>query len=590
MNTSLFSCVAPALPQRLPLPYQPEASALRHTLAALGAPAASARVGSTAGTGATAGGAAGLHWPAVVAQATPWVQAVRQHPAPFWALDSLLKEFPLSSAEGLALMRLAEALLRVPDAETAIAFTADQLGQADFSGQASAHAGTQAGAQTSDHAMLAKLSTQAIALAKHFLPEAEGGAGTGAQPGVFKRLGARTVVAATVRAIQLLGRQFVLGRNIAEALREADAQRRHQPASARPLRFSFDMLGEGARTDADAQRYQAAYAHAIATLAERAAHSTALPPEAGPAERDGIYIKLSALHPRYEVAQRERVLAELVPRVWQLVRQAAQADINLTIDAEEVDRLELSLEVLEALAARLAQAHPNWRGFGLAVQAYQTRALAVVAEVVRIAQTHGLRLMVRLVKGAYWDAEIKRAQELGLAHYPVFTQKQHTDASYLACAAALLAQRARVYAQFATTTPAPSPPWPSWPPKQVPSRAPILKCSAGTAWAKAFTARCCASRRASLAPVLAMPCPPAASTPPWASTGICWPTSCAACWKTAPIPPSCINWLMRRWHRRRCWPRPCCKLNKPCTAARWLACRCRRSSMAPSVPTPPAGM
>ncbi len=434
MNTFTSASPTQALHQRLPLPYQAEANALAQALSQL-APTR-------------------LHWPAVVAQATPWVQAVRQHPAPFWALDSLLKEFPLSSAEGLALMRLAEALLRVPDAETAIAFTADQLGQADFSGQASG-AAAQAGAQTSDHAMLAKLSTQAIALAKHFLPEAEGGTGTGAQPGVFKRLGARTVVAATVRAIQLLGRQFVLGRNIAEALREADAQRRHQPASARPLRFSFDMLGEGARTDADAQRYQAAYAHAIATLAERAAHSTAaqstaLQPEAGPAERDGISIKLSALHPRYEVAQRERVLAELVPRVWQLVRQAAQADINLTIDAEEVDRLELSLEVLEALAARLAQAHPNWRGFGLAVQAYQTRALAVVAEVVRIAQTHGLRLMVRLVKGAYWDAEIKRAQELGLAHYPVFTQKQHTDASYLACAAALLAQRARVYAQFAT--------------------------------------------------------------------------------------------------------------------------------------------
>ncbi|GAP35046.1 bifunctional proline dehydrogenase/L-glutamate gamma-semialdehyde dehydrogenase PutA [Piscinibacter sakaiensis] len=371
-----------------------------------------------------------LDWPAVVEAARPWVDAVRTTPAPFWALESLLREYPISSAEGLALMRLAEALLRVPDAETAIALTADQLGRADFDGPAGGRG---------PHAMLASLSASAIALSKKLLPGAEG------EGGLVRRLGAQTVVAATVRAIQLLGRQFVLGRRIAEARAEAAAARRAQPA----LRASYDMLGEGARTDDDARRYLAAYADAIQALA---AESRPQPGDGGPPVRDGISIKLSALFPRYEVAQRERVLAELLPRVWTLVEPAARADINLTIDAEESDRLELSLEVVDALAARIAASHPGWQGFGLAVQAYQTRALAVVDEVARIAERHGLRFMVRLVKGAYWDGEVKRAQELGLAGYPVFTQKVHTDLSYLACARALVAHAAagRLLPQFAT--------------------------------------------------------------------------------------------------------------------------------------------
>ena len=182
-------------------------------------------------------GLAGLDWPAVVAAARPWVERVRANPAPFWAMESLLREYPISSAEGLALMRLAEALLRVPDAETAIALTADQLGRADFDGAEG----------DGPHRMLASLSASAIALSKNFLPEAERPAG------LMQRLGAKTVVAATVRAMQLLGRQFVLGRTIAEAMSEAAAQRRATPN----LRFSYDMLGEGARTDADAQRYLA---------------------------------------------------------------------------------------------------------------------------------------------------------------------------------------------------------------------------------------------------------------------------------------------------------------------------------------------
>ena len=363
-----------------------------------------------------------LDWPRVVAAARPWVLAVRDQPAPFWAMESLLREYPISSAEGLALMRLAEALLRVPDTETAIALTADQLGRADFDAQSDG-----------PHKMLATLSASAIAWSKKFLPDGPG------DTGLFKRLGAQTVVAATVRAIQLLGRQFVLGRSIREAMGEAAQARCAAPA----LRFSYDMLGEGARTEADAQRYLASYLNAIEAIA-------AARVAADPTAADGISIKLSALFSRYEEFQHERVFADLLPRVWQLVERAAQANLNLTIDAEESDRLELSLDVLEALAARIAAQFPQWQGFGLAIQAYQTRALAAVDEVARIARAHGLHFMVRLVKGAYWDGEIKRAQELGLAHYPVFTHKHHTDISYLACAHALLSHAGVIYPQFAT--------------------------------------------------------------------------------------------------------------------------------------------
>jgi RHH-type transcriptional regulator, proline utilization regulon repressor / proline dehydrogenase / delta 1-pyrroline-5-carboxylate dehydrogenase len=386
-------------PPRLPSPYRPETEVVAGHLDAL--------------HGA-------LDWVLVAARARPWAEAVRRHPPPFWAMERLLKEYPIGSSEGLALMRLAEALLRVPDAATAIALTADQLGRAEFDG----------GGDTA----LARLSDAAIVLGKKLLPGSE------QESGLLRKLGARTVVAATLRAVQLLGRQFVLGQDIAEALAHAGAARREVAS----LRFSYDMLGEGARTQPDAQRYLESYQRGIAAIARSV--DPALPVEAN----DGISIKLSALHPRYEALQRERVLDELVPRVWLLCEQAARANVGLTIDAEEVDRLELSLDVFEALARRVAREHPHWQGFGLALQAYQTRALELVGEVVALARRHGLRLMCRLVKGAYWDAEIKRAQELGLAQYPVFTHKHHTDISYLACARALLQASDCIYPQFAT--------------------------------------------------------------------------------------------------------------------------------------------
>ena len=412
---------------RLPDPYRPEDLIVSQRLGALGH---------------------ALDWAAAAKTATPWVHAVRQNPPPFWAMESLLKEYPISSAEGLALMRLAEALLRVPDAETAIALTADQLGRADFDA---------AGDKT-----LARLSSTAIAMSKKFLPDSE------APTGIFSKLGARSVVAATLRAVQLLGRQFVLGQTIGEAMQEAASAKRKiknlrdsslgRPETNRPpwgaapqtksqaweLRFSYDMLGEGARTDADALKYLTSYQNAIQSIATQANPTWACE------QNDGISIKLSALHPRYEDAQISRVMAELVPRVWGLCEQAARANINLTIDAEEVDRLELSLEVFDALAAQVAQHFPQWTGFGLAMQAYQTRALELVAHITGIARKYKIRLMCRLVKGAYWDAEIKRAQEMGLPHYPVFTHKHHTDVSYLACAHALLAAPDAIYPQFAT--------------------------------------------------------------------------------------------------------------------------------------------
>jgi RHH-type transcriptional regulator, proline utilization regulon repressor / proline dehydrogenase / delta 1-pyrroline-5-carboxylate dehydrogenase len=360
-----------------------------------------------------------LDWARAAAQARPWVEAVRKNPPPFWAMESLLKEYPISSAEGLALMRLAEALLRVPDAETAIALTADQLGRADF--------------DDASDATLARLSSAAIALSKKFLPDA------GDEPNLIEKLGAKTVVAATLRAVALLGKQFVLGQTIEEARKVAASARKGSPN----LSYSYDMLGEGARTEHDAQRYWQSYAHAIATIAKQGRADS-------PQTADGISIKLSALHPRYEFTQPARVMNELVLRVWSLCEQAAAANINLTIDAEEVDRLELSLDVTEALLARIAQKCPQWQGFGLAMQAYQTRAVELIEHLTALARKHGVKLMCRLVKGAYWDAEIKRAQEMGLPHYPVFTHKHHTDVSYLACARALLAAPDFIYPQFAT--------------------------------------------------------------------------------------------------------------------------------------------
>lgn len=382
---------------RLPSPYRPESDVVATLLARL----------------------EGFDWDAASRDALPWIAHVRARPASGLALETLLQEYPLSSTEGLALMRLAEALLRVPDAETAMMLTADQLSRADFSG--------------ASHSWLAALSSQAVGLSKKMLGQ------DGRQQGFFARMGAKAVVAAAIRAVQLMGKQFVMGQTLDDALDDARKQRKARG----DLRFSYDMLGEGARTDADARCYLQKYAEAIAALAER--RTRGAPVEGA----DGVSIKLSAIDARFEPPQHDHVMSVLVPRVLSLARAAAAADINLTIDAEESERLEISLDVFEAVARSIAVEHPRWCGFGLAVQAYQTRALEVIDEIARIARAHGQRFMVRLVKGAYWDHEIKRAQELGLPAFPVFTHRHHTDIAYLACAKAMLAVPELIYPQFA---------------------------------------------------------------------------------------------------------------------------------------------
>ncbi len=336
------------------------------------------------------------------------------------SVETLLAEFPLSSEEGVALMQLAEALLRIPDPETASRLIADKLG--GHAWRARAEGGNDA-------------TSQAAGLALSLAGKLAGSADDAALRGAVGRLGAAVVRRAIHRAISILANQFVLGHTIDEALARA------RPAGRDGVLHSYDMLGEGARTDGDAQRYFEAYQAAIHAIG-------AVAPELAPEDSDGISVKLSALHPRYEEFQRDRVMQEVLPRIAALCRLAARYRMNLTVDAEESERLELSIEVFRRLAE--SPELDGWSGLGLAIQAYQKRAPATIRRVIEIARACGKRLMVRLVKGAYWDSEIKRAQELGLPGYPVYTRKAGTDLSYLACAAQLLAARPDVYPQFAT--------------------------------------------------------------------------------------------------------------------------------------------
>ncbi|HYM71869.1 MAG TPA: bifunctional proline dehydrogenase/L-glutamate gamma-semialdehyde dehydrogenase PutA, partial [Stellaceae bacterium] len=353
------------------------------------------------------------------------VAAVRDKRIDKGGLDAFLHEYALSSPEGVALMCLAEALLRIPDADTIDRLIRDKLASADWASHLG-HSGS----------LFVNASTWALMLTGRLLrnDDTDGDLGN-----VLHRFAARSgepiVRQAALAAMRILGRQFVMGRTIEEALGRAAASEQHG------YRHSYDMLGEAARTAADAGRYYAAYRHAIDRIGETVKGRVI---EQAP----GISVKLSALHPRYETAQRERVIAELLPRLVDLAEAARRADIAITIDAEEADRLELSLDLVEALA--LTPSLAGWDGLGLAVQAYQTRATAVIDWVCDLAARSRHRLMVRLVKGAYWDSEIKRAQERGLDSYPVFTRKVATDVSYLACVKRLLAAGDAVYPQFAT--------------------------------------------------------------------------------------------------------------------------------------------
>lgn len=356
------------------------------------------------------------------ATATRLIDAIRARDDRFGGVEEMLREYALSTKEGLALMVLAEALLRVPDARTADAFIEDKLGQGDFIHH-----------ETKSSAFLVNASAWALGISQRAIQPGETPQGTLGR--LAKRLGLPAVRAATRQAMRLMGSHFVLGETIDAAL-----DRARKPADRAP-RYSFDMLGEGARTADDAQRYFDSYASAIDAIGH-AAGNKPLP------DRPGISVKLSALHPRFEAVSRARAMRELVPRLIALAQKAKAYDLNFTVDAEEADRLELSLDVIDAAFADPSLA--GWDGFGLAIQAYQKRADAVIDHIDALARKLDRRMMVRLVKGAYWDTEIKRAQERGLDNYPVFTRKAMTDLNYIACARMLLALRPRIFPQFAT--------------------------------------------------------------------------------------------------------------------------------------------
>jgi RHH-type proline utilization regulon transcriptional repressor/proline dehydrogenase/delta 1-pyrroline-5-carboxylate dehydrogenase len=355
-------------------------------------------------------------------QATRLIEAIRAKGGGLGGVEEMLREYALSTKEGLALMVLAEALLRVPDAATADRLIEDKLGQADFAGH-----------ESKSDAFLVSASAWALGITARVIQPGETPEGILRQ--VTKRLGLPAVRTATRQAMRVMGNHFVLGQTIEDALKRAGSTK------GRVYRYSFDMLGEGARTADDARRYFESYASAIDAIG-RSAGNEPLP------NRPGISVKLSALHPRYEATSRERVMRELVPLVIDLARQAKSYDLNFTVDAEEADRLELSLEVIEAVLADSSLA--DWKGFGLAIQAYQKRAGSVIDAIAAMAERYDRQLMVRLVKGAYWDTEVKRAQERGLDDYPVFTRKAMTDLHYVACAEKMLSLRPRIYPQFAT--------------------------------------------------------------------------------------------------------------------------------------------
>jgi RHH-type proline utilization regulon transcriptional repressor/proline dehydrogenase/delta 1-pyrroline-5-carboxylate dehydrogenase len=348
------------------------------------------------------------------------VAAIRARTGGLGGVEDFLHAYALSTKEGLALMVLAEALLRVPDAETADRLIEDKLQAGDWT-----HHGSRSAP------LLVSASAWTLGLTVKVIHPGE--TPEGIVDALIKRLGLPAVRAATRQAMRLLGSHFVLGQTIEEALGRA--------GSHREFLYSFDMLGEGARTGPDARHYLDSYAYAIGAIGTTAGND-ALP------WRPGISVKLSALHPRYEPLSRDRVLAELVPNLLELARLAKHHELNFTVDAEEADRLELSLDVIAAVLRDPSLA--GWDGFGLAVQAYQKRAGPLVDWIANAAESLNRRLMVRLVKGAYWDTEVKRGQERGLADYPVFTRKAMTDLCYLDCVRKLLAARPRLYPQFAT--------------------------------------------------------------------------------------------------------------------------------------------
>jgi RHH-type proline utilization regulon transcriptional repressor/proline dehydrogenase/delta 1-pyrroline-5-carboxylate dehydrogenase len=360
-----------------------------------------------------------------IATARALVKSVRAHKPS--GIDAFLHAYDLGSDEGIAMMCLAEALLRIPDAHTADELIADKLAGPDWSDKLGASDSAFVNAATFSLLLTGKVLEGAQDRSDNW--KAALGRAVG-------RLGEPVVRTAVREAMKILGRNFVFGRTIDEALQRA------KPERARGLSHSFDMLGEAARTYEDADRYVESYRSALARIAKEA--------KGGFRRSPGISVKLTALHPRYEWNHAEEAKAAILPVVRELAFMASMADVHFTIDAEEVDRLELQMDMFEALIADDELFTNGWGGFGIAIQAYQKRAAPLCDWVAETARAHGRKLMIRLVKGAYWDTEIKAAQVAGLPEYPVFTRKVATDVSYLACAKKLLAASDVIYPAFAT--------------------------------------------------------------------------------------------------------------------------------------------
>lgn len=368
---------------------------------------------------------------AIQQTATALVQVIREQRKTSGGLDAFLHEYDLSSEEGVLLMCLAEAFLRIPDAETADKLIADKLACADW--------GKHLGKSSS---VFANASTWALMLTGRWLGRDYFGKQYGDKPlseilsTLAQKLGEPIVRESVRQGMRIMAGQFVMGSTMQDALQRSRSWRKQGYS------FSYDMLGEAARTAADAEHYFQAYQSAIEQIGKQAVKG-----ETDVRNRPGISIKLSALHPRYEYRQRARVLSELLPKLLVLIEMAQQANILLTVDAEEAERLELSLELFAAMYHHAAI--QGWDGLGLAVQAYQKRAWYVIGWLEQLTQQYQCPLHIRLVKGAYWDAEIKRCQQQGLADYPVFTRKVNTDVSYLVCAKRLLAAGPLIHPQFA---------------------------------------------------------------------------------------------------------------------------------------------
>jgi RHH-type proline utilization regulon transcriptional repressor/proline dehydrogenase/delta 1-pyrroline-5-carboxylate dehydrogenase len=358
----------------------------------------------------------------ITKQAADLVRAIRGTTQP-GLMEVFLAEYGLSTDEGVALMCLAEALLRVPDADTIDALIEDKIAPSDW--------GRHMGHSTSS---LVNASTWALMLTGRVLDDDQPGPVRHLRAAI-KRLGEPVIRTAVTRAMKEMGRQFVLGEDINAAMERAAGMEK------KGFTYSYDMLGEAARTEADAKRYHLSYSRAISAIATACPHADIR-------KNPGISVKLSALHPRYEIAQEEAVMRDLVPRLRALALLAKSAGMGLNVDAEEADRLALSLDVIDRVMAEPALA--GWDGFGIVVQAFGPRAATVIEALYDMATRHDRRIMVRLVKGAYWDTEIKRAQVEGIDGFPVFTQKAATDVSYISNARKLLGMTDRIYPQFAT--------------------------------------------------------------------------------------------------------------------------------------------